>query len=29
MLQTVANGLEELKDDMVFVGGSVAGTLCR
>lgn len=24
MLQTVANGLEELKDDMVFVGGSVA-----
>ena len=24
MLQTVANGLEELKDEMVFVGGSVA-----
>jgi len=24
MLQTVANGLKELKDDMVFVGGSVA-----
>lgn len=24
MLQTVANGLEELKEDMVFVGGSVA-----
>lgn len=24
MLQTVANGLEELKDEMVFVGGAVA-----
>lgn len=24
MLQTVANGLGELKDEMVFVGGSVA-----
>lgn len=24
MLQTVANGLEELKEDMVFVGGAVA-----
>jgi hypothetical protein len=24
MLQTVAIGLEELKDEMVFVGGSVA-----
>ena len=24
MLQTVANGLGELKDNMIFVGGSVA-----
>lgn len=24
MLQTVANGLGELKDEMVFVGGAVA-----
>ena len=24
MLQTVANGLGELKNDMVFVGGAVA-----
>ena len=24
MLQIIANGLEELKDDMVFVGGAVA-----
>ena len=24
MLQTVANGLEELKDEIVFVGGAVA-----
>lgn len=24
MLQIVANGLEELKDNMVFVGGAVA-----
>lgn len=24
MLQTVANGLGDLKDDMVFVGGAVA-----
>ncbi len=24
MLQTVANGLRDLKDEMVFVGGAVA-----
>ncbi|MDZ7774681.1 MAG: hypothetical protein U5L09_03230 [Bacteroidales bacterium] len=24
MLQTVANGLSDLKDDMVFIGGAVA-----
>ena len=24
MLQTIADGLKELKDEMVFIGGSVA-----